>query len=257
MNEPLGFAHFLANADWVARFILALLCCASIGTWYLVTIKTVALVRQGRASRRFLGRFWNAGSIEEVAREMRAGGFTDPFAHLVNNGFSAVETLRAGAVGTRALVAGASADEFLTRVLKRAIDRERQRLEYGQTFLASAASSAPFIGLFGTVWGIYHALIAIGVSGQGTLDKVAAPVGEALIMTGIGLAVAIPAALAYNFFARAVRNTLADLNSFAHDVFSLLATGVKTDMRAADPAATSEQVLSLVEAHKSAAQSVH
>jgi biopolymer transport protein ExbB len=257
MNESLGFAHFLANTDWVARLVLALLCCASIGTWYLVAIKTVALVRRGRASRRFLDRFRNAGSIEEVAREMRSGGVADPFSHLVRSGFSAVETLRAGAVGTRPLVAGASADEFLTRVLKRAIDQERQRLEYGQTFLASAASSAPFIGLFGTVWGIYHALIAIGVSGQGTLDKVAGPVGEALIMTGIGLAVAIPAALAYNFFARAVRNTLADLNSFAHDVFALLATGVKTDMRAADPAATSDQVPSLTEARARAAQPVH
>ncbi len=257
MTETLGFAHFLANTDWVARFILVLLGGASIGTWYLVAVKSLALVRQGRASRRFLERFWNAGSIEEVAREMRAGGVTDPFSHLVHNGFSAVETLRAGAVGTRALVAGASAEEFLTRALKRAIDQERQRLEYGQTFLASAASSAPFVGLFGTVWGIYHALIAIGVSGQGTLDKVAGPVGEALIMTGIGLAVAIPAALAYNFFARAVRNTLAELNSFAHDVFALLATGVKTDGRACDPAATSEQVLSLVQARARAAQPVH
>jgi biopolymer transport protein ExbB len=89
------------------------------------------------------------------------------------------------------------------------------------------ASSAPFVGLFGTVWGIYHALMAIGMSGQGTLDKVAGPVGEALIMTAIGLAVAIPAAVAYNAFARANRNTLAELDSFAHDVFAFLATGLK------------------------------
>ncbi len=101
-------------------------------------------------------------------------------------------------------------------------------MEYGNTYLATVASSAPFVGLFGTVWGIYHALLAIGMSGQSTLDKVAGPVGEALIMTAIGLAVAIPAAVAYNTFTRANRNALGELNAFAHELFTLLATGLKT-----------------------------
>ncbi|HZX31227.1 MAG TPA: MotA/TolQ/ExbB proton channel family protein, partial [Rhodocyclaceae bacterium] len=132
-----------------------------------------------------------------------------------------------------------------TRSLKRAIDEDRSHLEFGQTFLATVASAAPFVGLFGTVWGIYHALIAIGMSGQGTLDKVAGPVGEALIMTGIGLAVAIPAAIAYNAFARANRNTLSRLNSFAYDVFAFLATGIKTSAMLTDARATSERMIAL------------
>lgn len=254
MNESLGFAHFLANADWVARGILLLLAAASIGTWYLIAIKTVALMRQRRTSQRFIARFWQAASIEEVERQARDGMAADPFSHLVQCGFEAAESLRADPAGApRGLVAGAAPDEFLTRVLKRAIDAERKCMEYGQTYLASVASSAPFVGLFGTVWGIYHALIAIGVSGQGTLDKVAGPVGEALIMTGLGLAVAIPAALAYNFFVRNTRNTLTELSGFAHDVFALLVIGIKRQADAA-PAKAGEQVTPLTWARKRPAQ---
>ena len=119
----------------------------------------------------------------------------------------------------------ASADEFMVRSLRRAITRETLRLEAGLTFLASVGSAAPFVGLFGTVWGIYHALLAIGQSGQSTLDKVAGPVGEALIMTAFGLAVALPAVLTYNLFVRLNRVKLADLDGFAHDLYALLTTG--------------------------------
>ncbi|WP_374339932.1 MotA/TolQ/ExbB proton channel family protein [Methyloversatilis sp.] len=246
MNDSLGFAHFLTNADGVATTILVLMVLASVGTWFLIVLKGIVVLRQRSASRTFLDRFWNASSLEDVARDMRSHGVTDPFSHLVHEGFSAVETLRSGSTGTRGLIATGSADEFLTRALKRSIERDRSRMEYGQTFLASVASSAPFIGLLGTVWGIYHALLAIGMSGQGTLDKVAGPVGEALIMTAIGLATAIPAALAFNFFARSTRNVMGELNSFAHDVFVMLSTGVK-DSGSNDPKATGDRVLSLVE----------
>ena len=109
--------------------------------------------------------------------------------------------------------------------MRRVIDEETARLESGLTVLASVGSTAPFVGLFGTVWGVYHALINIGMSGQGTLDKVAGPVGEALIMTALGLAVAIPAVLAYNAFVRSNRMVLAELDAFAHDLFAFLTTG--------------------------------
>jgi biopolymer transport protein ExbB len=109
--------------------------------------------------------------------------------------------------------------------MRRVIDEDTARLESGLTVLASVGSTAPFIGLFGTVWGVYHALVAIGMSGQGTLDKVAGPVGEALIMTALGLAVAIPAVLAYNAFVRSNRLVLARLDAFAHDLFAVLTTG--------------------------------
>ena len=111
--------------------------------------------------------------------------------------------------------------------MRRVIDENTARLESGLTILASIGSTAPFIGLFGTVWGVYHALVAIGVSGQGTLDKVAGPVGEALIMTALGLAVAIPAVLAYNTMVRSNRIVLAQLDAFAHDLFALLTTGAR------------------------------
>jgi len=250
MENTLGFAHFLANADGVARFILAVLCVMSVGTWYLIAVKGYVLIRARRRAQAFLREFWSARSLDAVAQRLHETGVTDAFSHLVHHGFVAIEQHRNGG---RGLIDAGTPDEFLTRALKRAIAQDRARLEYGQTFLATVASSAPFVGLFGTVWGIYHALVAIGMSGQGTLDKVAGPIGEALIMTALGLAVAIPAAIAYNAFARANRNTLAELNSFAHDLFTFLATGFKTAPQATDVAATSERIIALTAARPAAA----
>lgn len=129
------------------------------------------------------------------------------------------------------LAAGGMA-EYLTRVLRNGIDQEATKVEYGLTVLASAGSAAPFVGLFGTVWGIYHALVQIGMSGQGTLDKVAGPVGEALIMTAVGLAVAIPAVLSYNAFTRSNRVWLSKLDGFAHDLYALVTVGEETNSAA-------------------------
>jgi biopolymer transport protein ExbB len=124
-----------------------------------------------------------------------------------------------------ALAASVDRSELITRALRQEINRTAARFENGLTMLASIGSTAPFIGLFGTVWGIYHALIAIASSGQVQIDKIAGPVGEALIMTAAGLAVAIPAVLAYNAFTRVNRVALAELDGFAHDLLALLTTG--------------------------------
>lgn len=255
MENPMGFAHFLSNADGVARFVLALMLLASIGTWYLIVTKGSRLFRMRRRSDAFLRAFWAAPNLEAVASSIRENGTTEPFSHLVHHGFTAIEQhnrCQNGGVRNSLIDSGAP-DDLLTRALKRAIDEDRSHLEFGQTFLATVASSAPFVGLFGTVWGIYHALLAIGLSGQGTLDKVAGPVGEALIMTAIGLAVAIPAAIAYNTFARANRNTLARLNAFAYDVFAFLATGIKTSPMLTDARTTSEKVIAMARAQDAAA----
>ncbi len=255
MEPSLGFGHFLANADGIARFILALMALMSVGTWYLIVTKGTRLWLAQRKSAAFLREFWQEGSLDAVARRLRERGVTDAFSHLVHHGFTAVEQFRAGKEAgemRRGLIDAGTPDEFLTRALKRAIAQDKARMEYGQTFLATVASSAPFVGLFGTVWGIYHALMAIGMSGQGTLDKVAGPVGEALIMTAIGLAVAIPAAIAYNAFARANRNTMAELNSFAHDVFTFLATGLKGSTAADAVKDTSERIIARVVANNAA-----
>jgi len=254
----MGFAHFLANADVVARCVLALMLIASIGSWYLIASKGVLVLRMKRRSEAFLTTFWEAKNLEALAADIGRNGTPEPFSHLLHHGFTAIEQHRrhAGesAAESLALIDAGAPDELLTRALKRAIDEDRSRLEFGQTFLATVASAAPFVGLFGTVWGIYHALIAISVSGQGTLDKVAGPVGEALIMTAAGLAVAIPAAVAYNAFARANRNTLAQLNSFAYDVFAFLATGIKTSPMLTDARATSQKVIAMARAQSLAAQ---
>ena len=250
MENPLGFAHFLANADIVARIVLCMMLIASIGTWYLIVTKGLQGWRMQRRSDAFLGAFWEAPNLEAVAARIRENGTTEPFSHLVHHGFTAIEQQNrcANGCGCTGLINAGKPEDLLTRALKRAIDEDKAQLEFGQTFLATVASSAPFVGLFGTVWGIYHALIAIGMSGQGTLDKVAGPVGEALIMTGIGLAVAIPAAVAYNHFARQNRATLSQLNSFAYDVFAFLATGVKTSPMLTDARATSEKVIAMARA---------
>ena len=222
-QQTLGFAHFVGQMDGVGRTILVLLILMSVVTWYLIFTKGIESVMRGQRSRRFLGIFWAAPSLEAVERHLDEHHPDEPFSHLAHHAIaSARHHARHGS--NRLDEAGSGAD-FLTRSMRRVIDEETARLEAGLTILASIGSTSPFLGLFGTVWGVYHALVAIGMSGQGTLDKVAGPVGEALIMTALGLAVAIPAVLAYNAFVRRNRIVLAQLDAFAHDVFAFLSTG--------------------------------
>lgn len=226
MNEMPGFLSFLQHADGVAWLVLLVLLGGSVVSWTLIVMRVLRVVRTRRRSESFLQSFWDAPGLDHVARTLGTSHVAEPFAHLLQHGLDAAEKMRRRD-HTASLVDVGPPDAMLTRALRRAIDEVRLSLEHGQTFLATVASSAPFVGLLGTVWGIHHALMAIGMSGQSTLDKVAGPVGEALIMTGIGLAVAIPAAVAYNAFARTNRNILARLDSFAYDVHTLLSTGIK------------------------------
>lgn len=230
-EQTLGFAHFITQADGVAHFILVVLLLMSLVSWYLIIAKAWGHWRLRHAGRAFLERFWNAPDLDTVAADLERHGVHDPFSHLTHHALRALAQYR-NRHGQRLIEAG-NADEFLTRALRRAIEQDTARLEHGQTVLASVASSAPFVGLFGTVWGIYHALIAIGLTGQGTLDRVAGPVGEALIMTALGLAVAIPAVLAYNAFTRANRMLLNELDGFAHDLYAFLLTGARGQEAAA------------------------
>lgn len=227
MQQDMGFAHFLGHADALGQFLLVVLVTMSVATWYLIVAKSIKQWHTRRHARTFLSRFWNATDMNEVTAHLRAQGVGDPFSHLTHHGLRAAEQHRNRS--SQRLVEAGSADEFLTRALRRAIEQDTARLEYGHTVLASVASSAPFVGLFGTVWGIYHALLNIGMSGQSGLDQVAGPVGEALIMTALGLAVAIPAVLAYNAFTRANRLLLAELDGFAHDLFGFMSTGIRAE----------------------------
>jgi biopolymer transport protein ExbB len=219
----MGFAHFLAQTDTLAKSLLVLLLVMSVTTWYLIVTKTWAWLLMRRRTRRFLDSFWNSPSLQAVATHLEDQHPDEPFSHLAWHAI--IATRHHQRHGANKLNESGSSAEFVTRSMRRVIDEETARFESGLTVLASIGSTAPFIGLFGTVWGVYHALIAIGMSGQGTLDKVAGPVGEALIMTALGLAVAIPAVLAYNFAVRRNRMVLAQLDSFAHDLFAFLTTG--------------------------------
>jgi biopolymer transport protein ExbB len=226
-----GFAHFLAGTDAVGRTVLVILLLMSLATWYLILTKALTVLLERRRSARFLDAFWNAPSLAAVQTRLEEHPPAEPFSRLAGHAMAAARHHRHH--GANKLAEAGSAAEFLTRALRRAIDEDTARLESGLTMLASVGSTAPFVGLFGTVWAVYHALASVGLSGQGTLDRVAGPVGEALIMTALGLAVAIPAVLGYNAFVRSNRLVLAGLDAFAHDLYAVLTTGAHV----ADPGA--------------------
>jgi biopolymer transport protein ExbB len=223
VQTPFGFAHFLAQTDAVGKGVLTLLLLMSLATWYLIATRWLGSLLQRRRSARFLDTFWNSPSIGAVQHHLEERHPDEPFSHLAWHAIIASRHHQKH--GANRLNEAGSTAEFLTRAMRRVIDEDTARLESGLTLLASVGSTAPFVGLLGTVWGVYHALVAIGMSGQGTLDKVAGPVGEALVMTALGLAVAIPAVLAYNAFVRSNRVVLTRLDAFAHDLFSVLTTG--------------------------------
>ncbi len=232
MEKELGFAHFLAQVDGVGISVLVLLLALSVASWYLILTKGIANLLESQRAETFLKRFWNADSLQEVNATLSGQPADNAFAQLAQLALNAAADSEKH--GLQKLAAAGGTSEFFTRILRNGIDQEATRVENGLTLIASAGSAAPYIGLFGTVWGIYHALVQIGLSGQGTLDKVAGPVGEALIMTALGLAVAIPAVLAYNAFVRRNRIWLTRLDAFAHDLFALIAVGAKTNSSAGE-----------------------
>ena len=222
-NTSLGFAHFIAQADAVGTTLLAILMLMSAISWVLIAIKGLTQWLRTRRSEKFLAFFWNARSLDEVSAEISTHGVHEPFAHLTAHAMNA--QVHHAKYGAAKLAEAGTAQDFVTRTIKKVLDEETTRLENGLTWLATTGATAPFVGLFGTVWGVYHALVAIGMSGSGTLAKVAGPVGEALIMTGIGLAVAIPAVMAYNAITRSNRVLNAKLDAFAFKLMTFLAMG--------------------------------
>lgn len=221
--QEMGFAHFIAQSDAVGKGLFVILVVMSLVSWSLIVIKGVALMRRQKRSKSFLNFFWNATSLDAVQHEIATHGASEPFAHLTAHAMHA--QAHHARYGAAKLEEAGSAQEFLTRTIKKVLDEETMRMESGLAVLATIGATAPFVGLFGTVWGVYHALIAIGMTGAGTLDKVAGPVGEALIMTGLGLAVAIPAVMAYNWLTRSNRVWGARLDAFAFELFAFLSTG--------------------------------
>lgn len=227
LSDQLGAAHFVANVDTVGKVVLVFLLILSIATWYLIFTKSFANWLEARRAKVFLRKFWQHDSVDQLSASLHKIKPDNAFASLASEGLTAMRN--SNGYGTYKLAAAGGLSEFMTRAIRNGIDQESARCENGLTILASAGSASPYIGLFGTVWAIYHALVNIGLSGQGTLDKVAGPVGEALIMTAIGLAVAIPAVFAYNAFNRRNRMWLAKLDNFAHDLFVMLTVGNVAD----------------------------
>jgi biopolymer transport protein ExbB len=226
-TQSLGIAAFLAQTDAVSRAAIVVLAAMSLASWYFIVVRAIQITTARKRAERFLAMFWAAPSLASVGEALRRDGADEAYSELTLQALNAIEHHRQH--GAHRLSEAGSAGEFLTRAMRQALDAETARAEAGLTLLASVGSTAPFVGLFGTVWGVYHALVSIGMTGQGTLDKVAGPVGEALIMTALGLAVAIPAVLAYNTINRSNRVALARLDAFAHDLFAFLTTGARVD----------------------------
>jgi biopolymer transport protein TolQ len=226
MNPPdvavavdLSVWELFRNAHLVVKLVMIGLLGASVWSWAIVLEKFFLFAKTRKETDKFEQVFWSGQSLEELYQALnqrRNTGMAALFVAAMREWKRSIERNPKPTPGTQLRV---------EKVMDVTISREVERLERRLTFLATVGSTAPFVGLFGTVWGVYHALVAIGLSGQGTLDKVAGPVGEALIMTALGLAVAIPAVLAYNAFVRSNRLVLAKLDGYAHDLYAVLTTG--------------------------------
>ena len=225
MDTQFGVLHIWHHGDWVARSVFVVLLAMSVASWMVILVKALDLHRLNRAAQAALG-FWQAKDYADGLDRLEPHA-DNPFHQLAVEGREAAAHLQHRDPQRPHLHDSLDLSDWLTRCLRAQLDTTTHRLQAGLTLLASVGSTAPFIGLFATVWGIYHALLTIGAAGQATLDKVAGPIGEALIMTALGLAVAIPAVLGYNALVRGNKALLAQLNRFAHDLHAYFLTGAR------------------------------
>lgn len=221
MNGEFGLVHVWTQGDLVTKAVALLLLAMSVASWIVMLVKALDLRRHRGESRR-IESFWHAGDFAAGLDKLGAAA-GNPFRALALDGHEAAAHHNA----QPQLHDSLDASEWVTRALRNSIDEVTARLQSGLAILASVGSTAPFVGLFGTVWGIYHALLSISAAGQASIDKVAGPIGEALIMTALGLAVAIPAVLGYNALVRGNKSVLARLNRFAHDLHAYFVTGAR------------------------------
>lgn len=210
--------EFISAGGPISIIVALILLAMSVASWYLIITKSLQAWRARKTYAEYIQNFWAA---PQLGVAIKIDSRSAP-ANLAKQATTAAEHHRQHATKNTERIAQ---DEFVARAMNRCIAEEGAKMESGLTVLASVGSVSPFVGLFGTVWGIYHALASISASGQATLDKVAGPVGEALIMTAFGLAVAIPAVLAYNALLRSNRALLAELERFGYQLHTLLTTG--------------------------------
>ena len=222
VENPYGLDALWRGGDIVSKATIAILVIMSMGSWYIIVTKVYEQYKMGRQARAADKRFWGAPSVRQGTEMLKAGS---PYRFIAESGLEA-STKHGGLQGQ------VDANTWITMSIQRAIDNVQSRTQDGLAFLATVGSTAPFVGLFGTVWGIYHALTAIGIAGQASIDKVAGPVGEALIMTAIGLAVAVPAVLGYNWLVRRNKNAMEQVRSFGADLHAVLLSAPKATANA-------------------------
>jgi len=214
-DNPYGVGSLWAQSDAVAKGVLAILALMSAGSWYVIATKLLEQARLGRQAKQAAREFWSAGTVRAGAEQLPE---RSAFRFIAQAGLQAAHKHRG--VHTRV-----DFNDWIDLALHRAAERVQRRLSAGLSLLATVGSTSPFVGLFGTVWGIYHALTAIGAAGQASIDKVAGPVGEALIMTAIGLAVAVPAVLGYNWLLRRNAAAMDEVRDFAGELHAVLLGG--------------------------------
>jgi biopolymer transport protein ExbB len=212
IENPYGLKALWAEGDIVAKTTLVILVIMSIGTWYIMAAKLVELSKINRQAKSAEKSFWAAPTVSQGVDSLKE---QSPFRFIAQAGLESTKK-------HEGLLAHISFADWTSQSIQRATDGVQGNMQNGLAFLATVGSTAPFVGLFGTVWGIYNALVKIGVSGQASIDKVAGPVGEALIMTAIGLAVAVPAVLGYNFIVRRNKTTMDKIRGFGSDLHSVL-----------------------------------
>jgi len=232
-NQP-GILNFWQQGDFITHIVALLLVGMSVLSWVVIVMKALDIVRLKRMAHN-VESFWHSSNLDEglaaldgAATHTNDTTDANPFYSLAKQGHEASAHHRAT---QEQLHDSLDVSDWVTRSLRNAIDDSTARLQAGSAVLASIGSTAPFVGLFGTVWGIYHALISIGASGQVGMDRVAGPIGEALIMTALGLVVAVPAVLGYNALVRGNKFILGQLNRFAHDLHAFLVTGARVGKR--------------------------
>ncbi|MDQ1814124.1 MotA/TolQ/ExbB proton channel family protein [Massilia sp. CCM 9210] len=223
VHNPYGIEALWAEGDFVSKGTLIILSLMSMGSWYILITKLIDQAKIFKQSKEAQAKFWKASSIAAGSATLKEGS---PFRFIAETGTKATNH------HDGALLEQIDLSTWVTMSIQRAVDKVQSRLQDGLSFLATVGSTAPFIGLFGTVWGIYNALTAIGMSGNASIDKVAGPVGEALIMTAFGLFVAVPAVLGYNWLVRRNKSAMEDVRSFSADVHSVLISGAMSTSEA-------------------------
>ena len=223
VENPYGLEALWKGGDLVARITLGILAIMSMGSWYIIITKVYEQARMGHQARAADKTFWTAPSVQKGAAGLKEGS---PFRFIAESGLEATQK-------HEGLLGNVDMNTWVSTAIQRAIDNIQSRTQDGLAFLATVGSTAPFVGLFGTVWGIYHALTAIGVAGQASIDKVAGPVGEALIMTAIGLAVAVPAVLGYNWLIRRNKAAMERVRGFGADLHAVLLSSRPAPAKAA------------------------